>query len=43
MEKRNKKILTQDLIDKTIEISKETEIREIPAVDVSIKERTEKD
>ena len=36
MEKRNKKILTQELIDKKIDISKEIEIRNIPQIDAKI-------
>ncbi len=36
MEKRNKKILTQGLIDKRIELSKEIEIRDIPEIEAKI-------
>ena len=36
MEKRNKKILTQELIDKRIELSKEIEIRDIPEIEAKI-------
>ena len=36
MEKRNKKILTQELIDKRIQLSKEIEIRNIPQIDAKI-------
>jgi len=44
MEKRNKKILTQELIDKQIELSKEIEIRDIPEIEAKItfKEKDEK-
>jgi len=36
MEKRNKKILTQELIDKRIELNKEIEIRDIPEIEAKI-------
>ena len=36
MEKRNKKILTQELIEKRIELSKEIEIRDIPEIEAKI-------
>jgi len=36
MEKRNKKILTQELIDKRIQLTKEIEIREIPEIEAKI-------
>lgn len=36
MEKRNKKILTQELIDKRIQLSKEIEIRNIPQIEAKI-------
>jgi len=36
MEKRNKKILTQDLIDKSNELNKEIELREIPQIEANI-------
>ena len=36
MEKRNKQILTQELIDKKIDISKEIKIRNIPEIDAQI-------
>ena len=36
MEKRNKQILTQELIDKRIQLNKEIEIREIPEIDAKI-------
>jgi len=36
MEKRNKKILTQDLVDRTNEIQKEIELREIPQIETNI-------
>jgi hypothetical protein len=43
MEKRNKQILTQELIEKRIQLNKEIEIREIPEIDakISFKEDTE--
>ena len=37
MEKRNKKILTQELIDKRIQLTKEIEIREIPEIEAKIR------
>ena len=36
MEKRNKKILTQELIDKRVELNKEIQIRDIPQIDAKI-------
>lgn len=36
MEKRNKQILTQELIEKRMQLNKEIEIREIPAIDAKI-------
>jgi hypothetical protein len=36
MEKRNKQILTQELIEKRIQLNKEIEIREIPEIDAKI-------
>ena len=36
MEKRNKKILIEDLTNKKIELTKEIEIRDIPAIDAKI-------
>jgi hypothetical protein len=36
MEKRNKKILTQELIDKRTQLTKEIEIREIPEIEAKI-------
>jgi hypothetical protein len=36
MEKRNKQILTQELIDKRVQLNKEIEIREIPKIDAKI-------
>lgn len=36
MEKRNKKILTKDLIEKTNQIKKEVELREIPEIEANI-------
>tara|TARA_B100001250_G_scaffold83417_1_gene68820 strand:+ start:18333 stop:19505 length:1173 start_codon:yes stop_codon:yes gene_type:complete len=36
MEKRNKQILTQELIDKRAQLNKEIEIREIPKIDAKI-------
>jgi len=36
MEKRNKNILTQDLVDKTNQIQKEIEIRDIPQIETNI-------
>ena len=36
MEKRNKNIFTQELIDKRIELSKEIEIRDIPEIEAKI-------
>lgn len=37
MEKRNKQILTQELIDKRVQLNKEIEIREIPKIDAKIR------
>lgn len=36
MEKRNKQILTQELIEKKVQLNKEIEIREIPKIDAKI-------
>ena len=37
MEKRNKQILTQELIDKRVQLNKEIEIRDIPKIDAKIR------
>ena len=36
MEKRNKKLLTDDLIEKRVQLNKEIEIREIPEIEANI-------
>ncbi len=43
MEKRNKKILTKDLIEKANQIKKEAELRDIPEIEANItfKEKNE--
>jgi len=45
MEKRNKKILTKELLEKRMELTKEIEIRDIPEIDAKItfKEKDEGD
>ena len=42
MEKRNKKILTQELIDKRTQLTKEIEIREIPEIEAKISFKEDK-
>ena len=36
MEKRNKQILTKDLLEKSVQIKKEIQIREIPEIQANI-------